>query len=50
MMKVEGTDLVAITALIVCGFLIYMGHNSVIVSLLSTIVGWYFGRRSSKKG
>jgi hypothetical protein len=43
--KLTGTDLVAIVAICICGLLIYAGHNSVIVSLLATIVGWYFGRR-----
>jgi hypothetical protein len=42
----RGIDIVAIVAIITCGFLIYSGHNGMIVSLLATIIGWYFGRRS----
>ena len=43
----RGIDIVAIVAIITCGFLIYSGHNGMIVSLLATIIGWYFGRRGS---
>jgi hypothetical protein len=48
-LKLTGTDVVAIVALCICGLLIYAGHNSVIVSLLATIIGWYFGRKTPEK-
>jgi hypothetical protein len=48
-MKITGTDLVAIVALIVLSLLIYSGHNGMIISLIATIVGWYFGRSSKKE-
>jgi len=47
-MKVTGTDLVAIVALAVCGLLVYSGHNGMIISLIATIIGWYFGRQSKQ--
>jgi len=47
--KVTGTDLVAIVALAICGLLVYSGHNGMIVSLIATIIGWYFGRQSKAK-
>jgi ascorbate-specific PTS system EIIC-type component UlaA len=40
---------VAITSIICCTVLIALGHNSVIVTLLATIIGWYFGRESRKE-
>jgi hypothetical protein len=43
-MEIKGVDLVAIVALIVCALLVYSGHNGMIISLIATIVGWYFGR------
>ena len=41
----RGIDIVAIVAIVTCGFLIYSGHNGFIASILATIIGWYFGRR-----
>jgi hypothetical protein len=41
----RGIDIVAIVCVVACSLLIYSGHNGVIVSLLATIIGWYFGRR-----
>jgi hypothetical protein len=43
-MEIKGVDLVAMVALIICGLLVYSGHNGMIISLIATIVGWYFGR------
>ena len=48
-MKVEGQDLVACVALIVSGILIYAGHNGGVITLMSTIIGWYFGRKTGLK-
>ena len=42
----RGIDIVAIVCVVACSLLIYSGHNGVIVSLLATIIGWYFGRKS----
>jgi hypothetical protein len=48
-MKVTGTDLVAIVALCICGLLVYSGHNGMIISLIATIIGWYFGRQTKSE-
>ena len=45
----RGIDIVAITCVVAFSLLIYSGHDSMLVSLLATIVGWYFGRASKKK-
>jgi hypothetical protein len=47
--KITGTDLVAIVALCVCGLLVYSGHNGMIISLIATVIGWYFGRSSRER-
>jgi hypothetical protein len=47
--KIKGIDIVAITCIVAFSLLIYSGHDSMLVSLLATIVGWYFGRASKKK-
>jgi type II secretory pathway pseudopilin PulG len=44
----ESVDVIAIIAIVCCTVLISLGHNSIIVSLLATIVGWYFGRSKGK--
>jgi ribosomal protein S19 len=46
---IKGIDLVAITCVVAFSLLIYTGHDSMLVSLLATIVGWYFGRASKTK-
>jgi len=43
---IRGIDLVAVACVVAFSFLIYTGHDSMLVSLLATIVGWYFGRAS----
>lgn len=48
-MKLEGIDLVASIAIPCFSALIYMGHDGMIVSLLATIVGYYFGKKSQKE-
>ena len=45
----RGIDIVAIVAIVVCGLLIYSGHDGFIASVLATVVGWYFGRKSVKE-
>ena len=45
-LNIEGIDIVAIICIVVFAGLIYTGHNSSIPTLLSTIVGYYFGRKS----
>ena len=49
MLKVEGIDLVASIAIPCFSALIYLGHDGMIVSLLATIVGYYFGKKKSSK-
>lgn len=49
MRTMEGKDVVATVSIIVCGLLIYMGHNGAIMSLLATIIGWYFGSKKAEK-
>jgi hypothetical protein len=41
--------MVALVTVPVCGILIWLGHNGAIIALLSTIIGWYFGRESGEK-
>jgi len=48
-MKFEGIDLVASIAIPCFSLLIYMGHDGMIISLLATIVGYYFGKKSKKE-
>lgn len=43
--RIEGKDLVAMTAIVVCGFLISQGFNGAVISLFSTVIGWYFGSK-----
>ena len=45
----RGIDLVAVACVVAFSLLIYAGHDSMLVSLLATIVGWYFGRASKAK-
>jgi len=45
-MKFEGIDLVASIAIPCFSALIYLGHDGMIISLLATIVGYYFGKKS----
>jgi len=45
----KGIDVVASIAITVCGVLIYAGHNGMIISLLATIIGYYFGRKTNAK-
>ena len=46
--KIQGMDIVACVSVAVSGALIYIGHNGGLITLLSTIVGFYFGRKSAK--
>jgi len=48
-MDIEGKDLVAMVAIIVCGVNVYFGHDGLIISLLATIIGWYFGSKNKTK-
>ena len=45
-LNVEGQDLVAIAAIVGSCVLIYAGHNGGVVTIFSTIIGYYFGRKS----
>ena len=45
-MLIKGIDVVACVSIAVCGVLVYMGHDGAIITLLSTIIGYYFGRKS----
>lgn len=44
--NIQGIDLVACASIGVCGLLVYVGHDGYIITLLSSIVGYYFGRKS----
>lgn len=41
--------IVACIAIPSCCGLIYLGHDGAILVILSTIIGWYFGRESVEK-
>lgn len=47
-MRIQGIDLVAAIAIPCFSALIYAGHDGMVISLLATIVGYYFGKKSSK--
>ena len=41
--------IVACISIPVCAALVALGHDGAVLVILSTIVGWYFGRESSEK-
>lgn len=45
-LQIKGIDVVAAVCIVCLSILVYSGHNSAIVSLIATIVGYYFGRKS----
>ena len=45
-MNIEGIDLVALASIGVCGILVYCGHDGYLITLMSTVIGYYFGRKS----
>jgi hypothetical protein len=45
----KGIDVVAAISVVCLSLLIYLGHNGMIMSLLATIIGYYFGRKSTTK-
>lgn len=46
MTDMKSIDVVAVVSILCCTFLLYTGHNGFVTSLLATIIGWYFGRKS----
>jgi hypothetical protein len=45
----KGIDVVASISILCLSLLIYLGHDGMIMSLLATIIGYYFGRKSATK-
>jgi len=45
LIRLTGTDIVAIVAIVCFTFLVYTGHDSFLITLIATIIGWYFGRK-----
>ena len=45
-MNVSGLDLVALTCIGCFTTLVALGHDGAVLILLSTIVGYYFGKRT----
>ena len=45
-MLIKGIDVVACVSIAVCGLLVFTGHDGSIIALLSSIIGYYFGRKS----
>jgi hypothetical protein len=45
----KGIDVVAGISIVCLSGLIYLGHDGMIMSLLATIIGYYFGRKSITK-
>lgn len=46
-MNIEGKDIVAVVAIVVLGVDVALGHNGVLVPIIATIVGWYFGTKKN---
>lgn len=46
--EVKGIDIVATVAIVCFSVLVALGHNGYLIALVSTIVGYYFGRKSVK--
>ena len=42
---IEGKDIVAIVAIVVLGIDVALDHNGILVPIIATIVGWYFGSK-----
>jgi hypothetical protein len=49
-MDIKGIDLVASVSIVTCGVLLYLGKDGSLISLISSIVGYYFGRKSLGEG
>ena len=47
-MLIKGIDIVACVSIGVCGALVLTGHDGAIITLLSTVIGYYFGRKSKE--
>ena len=41
----EGKDLVAIVSLLILGIDVALGKDGVLIPIIATIVGWYFGSK-----
>lgn len=48
-MEIKGIDIVACVAVGCCSVLVYCGHDGSIISLMATIIGYYFGKKASEK-
>ncbi|MBA7482671.1 hypothetical protein ES707_18165 [subsurface metagenome] len=48
-MKVKDRTIVALVSIAAITFMVYLGHNSAMISLLAIIMGFYFGRETGDK-
>ncbi|GAI91594.1 unnamed protein product, partial [marine sediment metagenome] len=44
--KVKDRTIVAIISIVAITFMVYIGHNGAMISLLAIIMGFYFGRET----
>jgi uncharacterized membrane protein YqgA involved in biofilm formation len=44
--NIEGKDIVACVAIIILGIDVALGMDGVLIPIIATVVGWYFGTKS----
>ena len=49
MIDIKGVDIVAAIAIPCFSALVYLGHDGAIITLISTIIGVYFGHKATTK-
>ena len=48
-MKLKDRTIVALASIAAITFMVALGHNSAVISLLAIILGFYFGRETSQE-
>lgn len=46
--NIEGKDIVACISIIVLGVDVALGMDGVLIPIIATVVGWYFGSKGTK--
>lgn len=46
-MNIEGKDLVAIVAIVALSVDVALGKDGILIPIISTIIGWYFGTKKA---
>lgn len=47
---IEGKDIVAIVAIGVLGIDVALGQDGLLIPIIATIIGWYFGTKNKSSG